>query len=118
MIKGIISYYDGKRTAVTCGPGEDVRAPRELKALEASGWVIDEQVETYYKAFLAARRQGDVPKDTDFIDWIDSVEEIDLRPTAKQIEQAVAFGSMTREQADGLLKVLGDVEGEAGQPHA
>lgn len=118
MIKGIITYHNGDRVAVNIGTGEDVKAPRDLAALEAQGWVVDEEFSATYKAFLAGKRQGDIPAETKFEAWVDEVAEVDLRPSKKQFDQAVALGRMTREEADALMEVLGEDEGEAGTPPA
>jgi len=72
-----------------------------------------------YKAFLAGKRQRDIPADTQFTDWVDTVLEVDLRPTRKQVEQAVALGEMDRDKADRLLELMAaeeDEQGEAGAP--
>lgn len=116
MIKGTIEYHDGKRTAVTIGLGEDVKAPRDLAALEKSGWVIDDNVTTAYKAYLAGKRQGDISTETRFEAWIETVAEVDLKPSTKQIEQAVIIGTMDREQADKLLALYEAESGEAEAP--
>lgn len=116
MIKGTIEFHDGKRIAVTIGLGEDVKAPRDLAALEKSGWVIDENVTTAYKAYLAGKRQGDIPSETRWDAWIETVAEVDLKPSTKQIEQAVILGSMDREQADALIALYEAESGEADAP--
>lgn len=117
MIKGTIEYFDGARIAVTIGVGEDIKAPRDLAALEKSGWVIDDNTTAAYKAFLAGKRQGDISTDTKFEAWIDMVVEVFLKPSAKQIEQAVIIGSMDREQADQLIALYeADDAGEAKAP--
>lgn len=118
MIKGTIVYLDNTPAiGVTIGLGEDVKAPRDLAAFEKQGWVIDDALTTSYKAFLAGRRQGDIPTDTKFEVWIDNVAEVDLRPSRKQIEQAVALGAMEVDQADKLLKFIeADEQGEAQAP--
>lgn len=119
MIKGIVHYYDGRESqAVVIGTGEDVKAPRDLAVLEQQGWVIDDTVSTTYKAWLALKRQGDVASDSKFDIWLDSVSEVEVRPTLKQIEQAVTLGTMERDQADKLIAVLGITEGEASGPQS
>jgi hypothetical protein len=118
VIKGIVSYYDGTTLAIVIGTGEDVKAPRQLAALEKQGWPVDDQFAATFKAWLAGKRQGDIPADSRFEDWVDTVSEVDLRPSVKQIEQAVALGSMERDSADRLIALLGDDGGEAGAPPA
>lgn len=112
-LNGTINYFDGTRTAVTIGVGEQVKAPRDLAALEKQGWVVDDSMKVTYQAFLAAKRQGDLDVSVKFEDWVDGVTDVDLRPSRKQIEQAVALGSMDADQAEKLLAVLEDDEGEA-----
>lgn len=117
MIKGVVTFYENTGTAplaVTIGTAEDIKAPRDLAALEKQGWITDSNEFTMtYKAWLAGKRQGDIPADSKFLDWVDTVQEFDLKPTRKQIEQAVLVGQMTQEQADGLLKAIEVEEGEA-----
>lgn len=119
MIRGTVKFYDESVTplAVVIGTGEDVKAPRDLAALEQQGWVIDETVTTTYKAWLAGKRQGDIPADSKFEKWLDTVAEVELRPSMKQIEQAVMLGTMERDAADRLIAVIEAEQGEAaGQP--
>lgn len=119
MINATIRYYDASSpVAVVIGTGEDVKAPRALKELEKQGWVVDEALTMTYKAFLAGKRQRDIPADTQFTDWVDTVLEVDLRPTRKQVEQAVALGEMDRDKADRLLELMAaeEEQGEAGAP--
>jgi len=109
MLKAVITFHDGsKALAINIGFGEEVKAPRDLAALEKSGWVIDDNVTLAYKAYLAGKRQGDIAKDVRFEDWVDNVDEIDARPSRKQIDAAVALGEMTAEQADMLINLYGD----------
>ncbi|MDP1877976.1 MAG: hypothetical protein Q8M17_10535 [Actinomycetota bacterium] len=118
MIKGIITFHDQDtpRIGVVIGTGEDVKAPRQLAALEKQGWVVDEQFAMTYKAWLAGKRQGDIPADSKFENWVDTVADLDLRPSEKQVKQAVALGTMTQENADALLTLMADDEGEAEAP--
>ena len=119
MIKGVITFLDGKPAiGVTIGLGEDVKAPRDLAALEKSGWVIDDSITTAYKAWLAGKRQGDIDSGSKFETWVDNVAEVDLKLSSRQIETAVALGRMEREEADKLLAFFGsDSEGEAVARH-
>jgi len=119
VIKGTVHFYDPNQKSlyVIIGTGEDIKAPRDLAVLEQQGWVVDENVSMTYKAWLAGKRQGDIPADSKFETWADTVAEIDLRPSIKQIEQAVTLGAMDREQADRLIAVIEAEQGEAtGQP--
>jgi hypothetical protein len=120
MIKGSILFIDNSPAlAVTIGVGEDIKAPRDLAALEKQGWIIDENISTAYKAFLAGKRQGDIPGSVKFEDWIDNVAEVDLRPSRKQIETAVAIGTMDEDQAERLIAFIeADALGEAQAPPA
>lgn len=106
MMNVLISFYDAPPVAVTIGQGEDVKAPRDLRAMEQDGWVIDEAVEVTYKAFMAGRRIGAVDKEAKFDEWVDTVKDLDLRPSAKQIDAAVALGTMTAEQGANLKAYL------------
>jgi hypothetical protein len=119
MIKGVITYLDGTTpTGITIGLGEEVKAPRDLAALEKAGWIIDDNISTAYKAWLAGKRQGDIPADSKFETWVDNVAEVDLKPSRKQIEAAVALGRMDADEAEKLLKFFeGDDTGEAVAPH-
>ena len=119
MIKGVITYLDGKpATAITIGLGEEVKAPRDLAALEKSGWVIDDSLATAYKAWLAGKRQGDIPAESKFEVWVDNVAEVDLKPSRKQIEAAVALGKMEEEEAEKLIAFFeSDDLGEAEARH-
>lgn len=113
MIKATIKFYgNDSLTPVTIGTGEDVAAPRGLAALEKAGWPKDDNTTLAYKAWLAGKRQGDIPADSNFEDWVKTVEEIDLKLTAKQIEESHLAGNLTREQADYLLKQNGLDSGE------
>ena len=118
MLKAIVTFYDETPSlAVVLGTGEDLLAPRALAALEKQGWVITDEIELAYKAYLAGRRQGDISTDIKFEDWAATVGEIDARPSRKQIEQAVILGGMSQEQDDLLLASYGDDgEGEAVTP--
>ena len=119
MLKAIVTYHDKERAPfpVVMGTSEDVRAPRGLKALEKGGVVVDDNVELTYKTWLAAKRQGDVGESETFEAWADSVLEIEPRLSARQIEEAVAMGSMTRENGDGLLTLMADEDaGESPTP--
>lgn len=119
MLKGNIIFLDDTPAlAVTVGIGEDVKAPRDLAALEKNGWVIDDSLTMVYKAWLAGKRQGDIPTDSRFEDWVDNVAEIDARPSRKQIEQAVLMGAMDQAQADKLYAYIEAEEGEAPAPPA
>lgn len=119
MLKATISFYDGRPAlGVTIGTAEDIAAPRALAALEKQGWVIDEDVTLAYKAWLAAKRQGDVEGAAGFDAWIGGVENIEAVPSVKQIEAAVALGTMDRAQADKLIAYIGATSGEAGAPPA
>ena len=118
MIKGVITFLDGKPSlGVTIGLGEDIKAPRDLAAMEKSGWIVDDGMTAAYKAWLAGKRQGDIPTDSRFEQWVDSVAEVDLKPSRKQIEAAVAMGAMDAEQAEKLLAYIeADAAGEAVAP--
>lgn len=118
MIKGTITFLNGSAPiGITIGVGEDIKAPRDLAALEKAGWVIDDNITTAYKAYLAGRRQGDITSDIKFEDWVDNVAEVDLRPSRKQIDQAVAIGAMDKDQADKLIAFIeADDLGEAKAP--
>lgn len=120
MIKGSIRFLDGSPAiSVVIGAGEDVKAPRDLALLEKQGWVVDDSFTATYKAWLAAKRQGDVPTDSKFDQWIDNVEEVELRPSRKQIEQAVAIGSLEADKAEKMLALWeADEQGEAQAPPA
>jgi hypothetical protein len=119
MIKGTITFLDGATPiGVTIGLGEDVKAPRDLAALEKAGWVIDDSISTAYKAWLAGKRQGDIPADSKFDSWVDNVAEVDLKPSRKQIEAAVALGRMEQDEAEKLLAYFeSDDSGEAVARH-
>lgn len=107
MIKGNITFLDNSPAlAVTIGLGEDVKAPRDLAAMEKQGWVIDDNLTATYKAWLAGKRQGNIPTTSRFEEWVDNVAEVDLRPARKDIEAAVAMGTMEREQADKLIAFM------------
>lgn len=112
MIKGNIKYHDGVSTPIVIGTSEDVKAPRGLASLEKSGWPIDENTTIAYKAWLAAKRQGDISTESKFEEWVDTVEDVDLQPTPRQLEEQVALGNMSREQADRLLALIGADSGE------
>lgn len=114
MIKATVNFYDAAATplAVVIGTGEDVKAPRQLAALEKQGWVITDDTTIAYKAYLAGQRQGDIAREVTFEAWIETVSEIEARPSKKQIEQAVALGNMEREQADALLAMMEQDSGE------
>lgn len=120
MIKGVITFLDGAQpVGVTIGLGEEVKAPRDLAAFEKNGWVIDDALTTVYKAWLAGKRQGDIPTDSKFESWVDNVAEVDLKPSRKQIEAAVALGKMDAEEAEKLLAFFeGNDSGEAVARHA
>lgn len=118
MIKGSIKFHDGSAIPVTIGVGEDVKAPRDLAALEKQGWVIDDGITATYKAWLAGKRQGDIPRDSRFEEWVDGVVELELLPTKKQVEQAVLMGAMEQDQADKLLTLIEAEQGEAQAPPA
>ena len=55
------------------------------------GWVIDDALTASYKAFLAGRRQGDIPADVKFEKWIDNVAGI-------QYGKGDESGNPTREE--------------------
>lgn len=113
MIKATVKFYaEQTPLAVVIGTGEDVKAPRQLAALEKQGWVITDDTTIAYKAYLAGQRQGDIAKEVTFESWIETVSEIEAKPTRKQIEQAVALGNMKPEQGERLLAVMGDDSGE------
>lgn len=121
MLKAVVTYWPTTGLdpiTVVMGNSEDVAAPRGLKALEKSGLVINDDVETAYKAFLAGKRQGDIVN-IGFEAWSETVEEIDPRFSEEQLAYAVATGSMKPEQADGLRQIgKVDVAGESPRPHA
>lgn len=119
MLKAVVSFYD-KRPAITVliGKGEDLRAPRDYDGLRKAGWTVDEDLEITYKAYLAAKRQGDITADATFDSWVDSIAELEARPSDRDIKAAVALGTMTQEQADALRAIYGDDEGEAVTPLA
>lgn len=107
MIKGTIHFHDDTPALpIVIGTGEDVKAPRDLAALEKQGWVIDDNVTATYKAFLAAKRQGDVDSAVKFEAWIDNVKDVDLKPSEKQIQTAVALGKMDAEQGQALINLI------------
>jgi predicted NBD/HSP70 family sugar kinase len=118
MLKAIVSFHDGSEPqAVKIGQGEDVKAPTALAALRAKGWEVTPDVELTYKAWMALKRQGDVPADSKFDDWVDNVEEVAVQLSDKQITEAVLVGGMTQEQADQLRALYASQSGEAqGQP--
>lgn len=119
MIRATISYYDGRPAlGVVIGTAEDIAAPRQLAALEKQGYVVDDDFTLAYKAWLAAKRQGDAVAGAGFDAWIEGVESIDAVPSVKQIEAAVALGTMDREQADKLIAYIGATSGEAVAPPA
>jgi hypothetical protein len=119
VIKATINFLSGvPSVGVTIGVGEDIKAPRDLAALEKQGWVVDDGMTITYKAWLAGKRQGDIQSDSKFETWIDDVSEVDVKPSRKQIEQAVALGSMTAEQGEALLQIIEDEPGEADAPPA
>lgn len=113
MIKATVSYFDGRPAQpVVIGQAEEVFAPRGLAALGKQGLVLDEGGVLTFKAFLALKRQGDIDANTQFEEWASQVEELDVKPTRKQLEAQVLTGALTQEQADGLLALYGDAEGE------
>lgn len=116
MIRARVHFHDGQSLAVVIGTGEDVKAPRALASMENAGWVIDDTLTMAYKSWLAGRRQGDIALDSTFETWVDNVSDLELRPTEKQIEQAVTLGNMSREEGDKLLALLGDDQGEVNAP--
>lgn len=121
MIRGTITFYPETGlapVAVTIGVAEDMKAPRDLKALADAGWDANDNFAAVYKAFLAGRRQGDIAVDVKFTDWLDKVQDVDLRPSRKQIEQAVALGQMTEEDGEKLIALYEDDQGEALAPPA
>lgn len=119
MIKGIVTFLDDSPSLhVTIGAGEDLKAPRDLAAMEKQGWVITDGLGSTYKAWLALKRQGDVPADSKFEVWIENVAEVDLRPSARQLKETVIMGKMTQEQADALLALMEDESGESVAPPA
>lgn len=119
MIRATVTFHDGRAPlGVVIGTSEDIAAPRQLKAMESSGWEIDDDFILAFKAWLAAKRQGDTFAKAGFEEWIGNVENIEALPSAKQIEAAVALGTMDREQADKLLAYIGDAQGEAATPPA
>lgn len=119
MIRATITFHDGRAPlGVVIGTSEDIAAPRQLDAMAKSGFVIDEDFTLAFKAWLAAKRQGDTFAKAGFDAWIESVENIEALPSKKQIEAAVALGTMDRDQADKLLAYIGQAEGEAVAPPA
>lgn len=113
MIKGTVSFYDGSTLPIVIGTAEDIKAPRGIADLEKQGWPVDDDLKMTYKAWLAGKRQGDIPADSKFTDWVDNVAEIEIVPPRKNIEAAVAVGSMDREQADKLIAFYEANSGEA-----
>lgn len=114
MIRATVTFHDGRSPlGVVIGTSEDIAAPRQLTALEKQGYVVDDDFTVAFKAYLAAKRQGDVAVDVSFDTWIGAVENIEALPSLKQIEQAVALGTMDRAQADKLIAYIGQAEGEA-----
>ena len=113
-----VHYLDGTEVAAVIGTGEQIRAPRDLAAMERAGWVIDDTIRLTYQAWLALRRQGDETGPSGppaFEAWCDRVAEVDAIPTRKQIEEAVAMGAMKRKAADRILALYeGGPLGEAG----
>jgi hypothetical protein len=119
MLKATVDFYDPSTPplVVSIGTGEDVRAPRELAALERGGWVVDPNVTLAMKAFLAAKRQGDVDPATGFDAWVETVAGIDVELTDKQLDQAVIAGQLTAEQV-GQIKSMREVDSGVGEAHA
>lgn len=119
MIKGTITFLDDTPAlAITIGLGEDVKAPREIAALEKQGYVFNDDLVAYYKAWLAGKRQGDISKESRFDEWAEGVAEIDLRPSIKQIQQSVAMGRLTDEEGTRLIEYWQAEQGEAQAPLA
>lgn len=118
MIKATVTFHAGGSLPVVVGTSEDVKAPRGLAALEKQGWPVDENTTLAYKVWLAGKRQGDIPEAVQFEQWIETVADIDLKPSAKQIEEMVVAGTVNREQADYLLKQMESDSGEAVAPLA
>ncbi len=116
-VTGTIRYLSKHKpdVIVTIGKGEDLVAPRDLAKLEREGYVINDDITITYKAFLAARRQGDLPKDTDFVTWIEEVSEFEALPSRKQVEQAVALGTMEPERGARLLDYIEEQEALLGK---
>jgi hypothetical protein len=121
MLKAVVTYWPTAGLdpiTVVMGNSEDVAAPRGLQALEKAGLVINDDVLTSYKAYLAGKRQGDITN-IGFEAWAETVEEIDPRFSEEQLAYAVATGAMKREQADGLREIgKVDVAGESPRPRA
>lgn len=121
MIRGVVTFYEntGKAPlAVVIGVAEDLKAPRDIAALEKQGWVVDDGFVATYKAFLAGRRQGDIALDEAFTSWFETVQEIDMRPSRKQVEQAVALGKMNADDGERLIALIEAEQGEAQAPPA
>lgn len=119
MIRATVSFHDGRTPlGVVIGTSEDVAAPRQLASMEKQGYVVDDDFTLAFKAWLAAKRQGDQSAHAGFDQWIATVENIEALPSVKQIEQAVALGTMDRAQADKLIAYIGQAQGEAVAPPA
>jgi hypothetical protein len=105
---------------VVIHPGDQMRSKREL----AGKPYADEDYALMHQAYLACRRlrlaPSDVPTSTGFDAWIDTVAEIEPRPTLKQVERLARMGEITRDAADALIeeiRVSGD-PGESPTPRA
>lgn len=120
MIKGSIKFLNGTPDiGFVAGTGEDLKSGREIATLEKQGYVFDDALTATYKAWLAAKRQGDITGDSNFTDWVENVAEVIVKPSSKDIDFAVASGKMTREQADAYLELMeSDEQGEAVAPPA
>jgi len=119
MLNGVITYHHDQykpSVGVTIGSSEEVKAPRVIKPLEEKGWVITDDVTNLMLAFLAAQRQGDIPRETDFETWSETVLELNLHVTEKQLKQAVVMGNMSEQQAQKLREAMALDEGEAAPP--
>lgn len=81
---------------VVIHPIDEMRAKRELAG---KAWA-DDEYQTYYNCWLAARRTDLISKDISFDLWLEGVAEIDELPSEKQILAALAVGSITEKQAE------------------
>lgn len=104
---------DGSTHLITVTAGDKIKAGRqwtETGERQVGG------------AYLAAKRARVAGADVlEFDEWIDTLADWDPIPTSRMIDEMVALGDMTEEQAEGYRRIhgiRGDETGEApaGRP--
>lgn len=107
--KAQLVYADDSTHEVVITTGDKIRAAR-WAADERKKRDFEDQEQTAYAAYLAAKRSGlphtEGSDEDGFLDFADNVAEIDYKLTEEMVTKLEAAGEINAEQAAAMRKLV------------